>query len=104
VSSTQIYQWWAIWLVIAGVIVVAAAALLITIVLLARRIAALAATALEVVEQIEQNTKPIWQLTATNEVAGRLLDGARAIEANGGAVAGALSAADQRRAVRQRSA
>jgi len=97
-SSAQIYQWWYIWLGIAGVIVVAAAALLITIALLARRIASLAATALEVVEQIEQNTKPIWQLNATNDVAGQLLGGARAIEANAIAVVGALQAADGRRA------
>ena len=97
-SAAQIYQWWFIWLGVAGVIVVAAAALLITIALLARRIAALAATALQVVEQIEQNTKPIWQLNATNEVAQGLLGGALAIEANAVAVVGALTAADQRRA------
>lgn len=97
-SAEQIYQWWFIWLVVAGVIVVAAAALLITIALLARRIASLAATALSVVEQIEQNTKPIWQLNRTNEVAGSLLGGAQAIEANAVAVVGALTAADGRRA------
>jgi hypothetical protein len=97
-SAAEIYQWWTIWLGVAGVIVVAAAALLITIVLLARRIGALAATALTVVEQIEQNTKPIWQLNTTNKVAKDLLGGAQAIEANAGAVVGALTAAEQRRA------
>ena len=97
-SAVEIYQWWTIWLGVAGVIVVAAAALLITIVLLARRIGSLAATALEVVEQIEQNTKPIWQLNTTNKVAKDLLGGARAIEANAGAVVGALIAAERRRA------
>lgn len=97
-SSAEIYQWWYIWLGVAGVIVVAAAALLIAIVLLARRIGALAATALAVVEQIEQNTKPIWQLNTTNRVAKELLGGAQAIEANAGAVVGALTAAEQRRA------
>ena len=95
-SAAAIYQWWFIWLAIAGVIVVAAAALLITIILLARRIADLAATALAVVGQIEQNTKPIWQLNATNKVARQLLDGAKAIEGNAGAIAGALEA-DRRR-------
>ena len=97
-SASQIYQWWFVWLGVAAIIVIAAAALLVTIALLARRIGALAATALEVVEQIEQNTKPIWQLNMTNKVAKELLGGAQAIEANAGAVAGALTAADQRRA------
>ena len=72
-TADQIYTWWFIWLGVAGVVVVLAAALLITIVVLARQIAALAATGLAVVEQIEQNTKPIWQLNATNHVAGQLL-------------------------------
>lgn len=95
--TAAIYQWWFIWLAIAGVIVVAAAALLITIIVLARRIAQLAATALAVVAQIEQNTKPVWQLNSTNKVAGELLAGARAIEGNATAIAGALDA-DRRQA------
>ena len=33
-------------------------------------------SALEVVEDIEINTKPIWQLNTTNKVAGELLEGA----------------------------
>ena len=100
-SPQEIYGWWLLWLVVAGVVVVvvvAAAALLITIIVLARQIATLAATALGVVEQIERNTQPIWQLNATNHVAGQLLGGAQAIEANAGAIVGALSAGEQRRA------
>ena len=97
-SAQEIYQWWFIWLAVAGVIVVAAAALLITIILLARRIAALAGTALAVVAEIEQNTKPIWQLNATNGVAKNLLVGAKAIEGNAVAIVGALADADRRRA------
>ena len=96
-SSQQIYQWWFVWLGVAAVIVVAAAVLLVTIVVLARRIGVLAATALAVVEEIEQNTKPIWQLNATNRVARDLLAGAHAIEGNAGAVVGALTEADRRR-------
>lgn len=96
-NAQEIYQWWFIWLAIAGIIVVAAAALLITIIVLARSIAALAATALTVVEEIEQNTKPIWQLNATNKVAKHLLVGAKAIDGNAQAIVGALSAADKRR-------
>ena len=97
-TAAQIYGWWGVWLGVAGVVVIAAAALLIAIVVLARQIAGLAATAITVVEQIEENTKPIWQLNATNHVAGQLLGGAQAIEANAGAIVGALSAGEQRRA------
>lgn len=97
-SAAGIYQWWIVWLIVAGVIVVAAAALLITIVLIARRIASLAQTALTVVEEIEQNTKPIWQLNATNHVAKELLGGAKAIEGNAHAIVGALTHADRSRA------
>ena len=97
-TAQEIYGWWFIWLAVAGVIVVAAAALLIAIIVLARQLGALAATGLAVVEQIEQNTKPIWQLNATNHVAGELLGGARAIEGNAVAIAQALVAGDQRRA------
>ena len=95
-SPQEIYGWWLLWLVVAGVVVVAAAALLITIIVLARQIATLAATALGVVEQIERNTQPIWQLNATNHVAVQLLGGAEAIEANAGAIVNALAAGEQR--------
>lgn len=90
-SADEIYRWWFLWLAIGGVLVVAAAALLITIVVLARRIAKLAGTALAVADDIEQNTKPIWQLTATNSVAMQLLAGARAIRANAEGIAAALT-------------
>jgi hypothetical protein len=96
-SAQDIYGWWFFWVGIAGAVVAVAAALLVTIVMLARQIASLAATGLALVEQIEQNTKPIWQLNATNHVARQLLDGAQAIEGNAGAIVDALSAADQRR-------
>lgn len=96
-SADEIYFWWSVWLAIGGVIVLAAAALLITIVLLARRIASLAQTALGVVEEIEHNTKPIWQLNATNQVAVKLLAGAKAILGNAGAIAHALTEAEKKR-------
>ena len=97
-TAQEIYGWWFFWLGVAGLIVVAAAALLIAILVLARQIAALAATGLAVVEQIEHNTKPIWQLNATNHVAKELLGGALAIEGNAVAIVAALTAAEQRRA------
>ncbi len=97
-TSQEIYGWWTLWLGVAGVVVVAAAALLITIIVLARQIAALAAVGITVVEQIEQNTKPIWQLNATNHVAVQLLGGAQAIESNALAIVGALTEGERRRA------
>lgn len=97
-SAEEIYGWWYLWLGVAAVVVVAAAALLLAIIGLARSIAALATDALAIVEQIERNTKPIWQLNATNHVAQELLAGAQAIEANAGEIVQALSAADRRRA------
>ena len=78
-SAQEMVGWWTLWLGVAAVVVLAAAALLITILVLARQIAALAAVGIAVVEQIEQNTKPIWQLNATNHVALQLLGGAQAI-------------------------
>ena len=90
-SVSEIYGWWWFWLAVAGIVVVAAAVLLITVLVLARQIAALAAVGITVAGQIEQNTKPIWQLNATNRVAKELLGGAQAIEANAGAIVGALS-------------
>lgn len=90
-SAEDIYHWWFLWLGIGGVLVIVAAALLITIAVLARRIAALAGVAIEVVAAIEQNTKPIWQLNATNHVAGELLGGAQAIATNAEGIAAALA-------------
>lgn len=90
-NAQEMVGWWYAWLGVAAVVVVAAAALLITILVLARQIAALAAVGIAVVEQIEQNTKPIWQLNATNHVAVQLLGGAQAIEANALAIVGALT-------------
>jgi len=93
-SADEIYFWWYVWLAVGAVVVVAAAALLITVIVLAHKIAKLASVALEVVVEIERNTKSIWQLNATNQVAGKLLVGAKAIESNAGSIVEALSEAD----------
>lgn len=94
--TQEIYFWWAVWLVIAVVIVIAAAALLISVIVAARRIRSLAVVALGVVEEIEQNTKPIWELKTSLDVAGQLLGGAEAIKGNATAVLGALVATEKR--------
>ena len=97
-STEEIYFWWFAWLIIGAVIVVAAAGLLIMVIVAARRIAGLATTALAGGEEIEQNTKPIWQLKTSHEVASNLLSGAEAILSNAGAIVGALSKGDKNRA------
>lgn len=84
------YAAWTMWLAIAGVVTVAAAALLVTIALLARRITRLGLQALAAVTAIEQHTKVIWQLNATNQVATRLAAGTSAIRTHGAAIAAAL--------------
>ena len=96
-SAGDIYFWWYVWLGIGAAVVVIAAALLITIIVLARRIANLAHAAIGIVEDIERNTKPVWQLNATNQVAVRLLGGAKAILGNAGAIAQALTDAEKKR-------
>ena len=96
-SADEIYFWWFVWLAIGTIIVIAAAALLITVIVAARRILRLAKVALTVVEEIEQNTKPIWQLKDSNMVAGQLLGGAGAIHGNAGAIVGALHEGEQKR-------
>ncbi len=95
-TTSDIYFWWLVWLIISVVIVVAAAALLIAVIVAARRIRSLAIVALGVVEDIEQNTKPIWKLNTSLDVSGHLLGGAEAIKGNAAAVLGALVATENR--------
>ncbi len=81
---------WTMWLAIAGGVTMAAAALLVTIALLARRISRLGLQALAAVTAIERQTRVIWQLNATNQVATQLAAGARSIRDHGIAIAQAL--------------
>ncbi len=84
---------WTMWLLIAGVVTLAAAALLVTIALLARRISHLGLQALAAVTAIERQTRVIWQLNATNQVAAQLAAGARSIRDHGAAIAQTLDRA-----------
>lgn len=90
-TESQLLSTWYLWLGVAALLVVVAAGLLITVWMYARRIASLAGTALEVVREIEANTKPIWGLATTHEVAQQLDDGAQAIESNAVAILNALA-------------
>jgi len=74
VTSAELWAAWRLWMIVAAAIILVAAALLITIWLTARRIAAHASRALQAVEAIRDNTRVIWQLQTTNEVAEQIRD------------------------------
>jgi hypothetical protein len=75
---------------VAAAVVVVAAALLVTIWLTARSIAAHARRALAAAQAIRANTRPIWALDTTNEVAEQLRDTVQAIETKCAALVQAL--------------
>ena len=89
-SDAELWAAWRMWMVVAALVIVIAAALLITIWLTARGILREAVRALRAAESIRDNTKPIWALDTTNEVAGQLLATVQHIETTGGALAAAL--------------
>jgi hypothetical protein len=73
-TSADLWAAWRLWMLVAAAVIVVAAALLITIWLTARSIAAHAARALRAAEAIRENTRVIWQLQTTNEVAEQIRD------------------------------
>ena len=89
-TSADLWAAWRLWMAVAGVIIVVAAALLITIWLTARSIAAHATRALKAVEAIRDNTRVIWELQTTNEVAESLRDTVRDIERKAAALVDAV--------------
>jgi hypothetical protein len=93
----QILTDWFIGLAVAAIIVVIAAALLIAVLTVARSIERGADVGLESVKKIRENTKIIWALQDTNQVALQLADGARSILNHASQVAQALHDADVRR-------
>jgi hypothetical protein len=89
---------WILAFAAAGLVVLVVAILLLTIIALCVRIRGLAGTALGVVREIEEKTRPIWGLSTTNKLALELLAGARAIDGNARAIADTLTQADKNRA------
>lgn len=87
---------WALGFSVGGIVVLIVAVLLIGILLQARRIRRLARSASTVVAEIDDNTRSIWSLTATNRAAKGLLDGAKAIDENVAAIAVAAGDEDQK--------
>jgi hypothetical protein len=80
-TSADLWAAWRLWMIVAGVVVLVAASLLVTIWLTARSIAVHATRAQRAAEAIRTNTRAIWELQTTNEVAGEILDTVRDIEA-----------------------
>lgn len=83
-----------LWLLgfLAGLVVVlVVAVLLVGILVEALRIRNLARRASVLVAEIDQNTRGIWALTQTHAVAGALLEGARAIDANSATIVEVVS-------------
>lgn len=89
-DEATLFTEWYIGLGIVTIIVIAAAALLILVWTAARRILRLAIAALGLVSQIKENTKSIWALQTTNEVAVKILEEAGKIDTHAGMVAEAL--------------
>lgn len=89
-TDATLFTNWYISLGLAAVVVIIAAVLLILIWQAARRILTLAVAALELVKQINQNTRTIWDLEATNQTALDILADAESIRDHGAAVAQAL--------------
>ena len=89
-TDAELWAVWRLWMLVGVAVVLVAAALLVTIWLIARSIAAHARRALSALEAIRSNTRAIWELQTTNEVAEELRDTVRDIEAKSAALAEAL--------------
>lgn len=86
---------WAIGYLAGVTVVLVVALLLIGILLQARRIHRLATAASAIVADIDSNTRSVWMLAATNDVAKSLLGGAEAVEQNAMAIVNAVGREDQ---------
>src|SRR5262245_8333137 len=89
-ADADLWAAWGFWMLVAAVVILVAAALLLTIWLTARSIAAHVARAIVALEAIRDNTRAIWALQTTNEVASDLRDTVRDIEIKATALAEAL--------------
>ena len=89
-TDAELWAVWRVWMLVAAVVIVVAAALLVTISLTARSIASHARRALTAAEAIRDNTRAIWELQTTNQVAEELRDTVRAIETKAAALVEAL--------------
>ena len=83
--------YWTLGFIAGLVVVLIVAVLLIGILWQAMRIKRLALGASEIVGEIDANTRSVWALRQTNAVAGQILEGAEAIDANADAIVQAVS-------------
>lgn len=97
IADADLQTYWTIGAVLVALVVVIVVVLLVAILLGARRVLAAAVRCLHAVQAIRQNTDPLWDLTATNRVAGDLLAGAGAIKQHADAIASALEATEHGR-------
>ena len=91
-TNADLWTAWRLWMAVATVVILIAASLLITIWLTARSIASQATRALRAVEAIRDNTRVIWELQTTNEVAEQIRDTVCDIEAKSQKLVDALQA------------
>jgi hypothetical protein len=89
-TDADLWAAWRVWMAVGVVVVLVAAALLVTIWLTARSIAAHARRAVRALEAIRENTRAIWGLQTTNEVAEELRDTVRDIETKAAVLVEAL--------------
>ena len=89
-TGAELWGAWRLWMLVAAAVILVAAALLVAIWLTARSIAGHARRALRAADAIRANTRPIWELQTTNEVAVDLRDTVRAIETRCAALVDAL--------------
>jgi hypothetical protein len=89
-TSAELWAAWRLWMAVGGTVVLIAAGLLITIWLTARRIAAHATRAQRAAEGIRDDTRCLWELASTNEVAEDILRTVEHIEAAGARIVEAL--------------
>ena len=89
-GDAELWATWRVWMVVAAIVILVAAALLVTIWLTARSIAGHAGRAIGALEAIRDNTRSIWELQTTNEVAEELRATVRDIETKATALAEAL--------------
>ena len=86
-------MWWSFGFVVGSVIVLVVAILLIAILFVARNIRRLAAEALSVAGEIENATKPIWNVAAANKIVEDMAGTARSIESRVKTIASVLERA-----------
>ena len=89
-TDAELWSLWRLWMAVGLAVVVVAAALLVTIWLTARSIAGHAGRAIGALEAIRDNTRSIWELQTTNEVAEELRATVRDIESKATVLAEAL--------------